>query len=250
MHGIELQALKTVVRLIPVVGLGRRRVPCGSDRLLRPAGGGVALGAGLLELVLGVLLLVVLVLGHRLTGLALGPFHRVGEILQRSGSLLAGVCGLDPLGGLQAHLLPEGVDGLALQRALVQPLETLGDVVERRLEVRQMLGRRTDLAGAAVDQLLGVLGLVQLELGRLGAHRVGGRAGLVPHPVAAALPADVVQPVTGPVARALDEIPRAFDEVLGLVLDAVRYEIPPAHQFPPPLFRCAVEAARSSGDGP
>src|SRR5690606_30710747 len=115
-----------------------------------------------------------------------------------------------------------------------------------------------DLVGASVDQLRLVLGVPEVHLVDLGAHPVRDRTGLLAHPVRAGLPADVVQPVRGPVARALDLVTEPLDTVLdhlldrvgGDVLDEVAYahaQLPPPSPGPPCCCACW---ARSSGDGP
>nr|WP_237293178.1 hypothetical protein [Streptomyces katrae] len=82
-----------------------------------------------------------------------------------------------------------------------------------------------DLGHAAIDQLLRVVGLPELQLGDVGAELVGSRAGLVADPVARLLQSDLVGKAGDLAATPLDKVADLLDPLLDLVLDDIRYEV-------------------------
>lgn len=167
-----------------------------------------------------------LVFVDRLLGLPLRPGHCVGEAADCAGRGLEGGRGREPAGRFLLDGVPKGVGCRALDAVRAQLLQAFPGTGEGGVEVIQVPGGRPQAACAAVDQMLGIVALAELDLPDVGAQTVRRGVRRVADRVGAPLPADILQFVGRLVAQPLDGVAREGRALLQPVVAA--------HQEPPP----------------
>ncbi len=145
-------------------------------------------------------------------GLLLRPFHRLRVPVERSACRLARVGRAQPVGGMHGELRAERVGRLPLPLVRVEGLHALADPLERRLEVRQMLGRLPERRRLAVNQLVGLLALAELLFAYRGTETGRGVVTEVLDRVRPAVRAGTVEDAADLVGGSVDAV---TDDLLG-----------------------------------